>query len=124
MSFQYFSNTTRDGVEADNSQSNLSIVSNTVTNSVLGQTKDNIETPNTLNVAFGFISDHVEAKKSTNSFRELLTSDMDSVYNHPKVEVEIYICTLRSVVDYVLVQPQNALNTNLDSPLDSNPASG
>ena len=57
------SNTTRDyvlgqhGVKAENSQSNLSIVSNTVTNSILGQTEDNIESPKTLNVAFSLILD-------------------------------------------------------------------
>lgn len=118
------SNTTKDsvlgqhGVEAENSQSNFSIVSNTVTNSVLGQTEDNIESPKTLNVAFGSISDQVEAEKSTHSFRELLTSDMDSVSNQPKVEAEISMCTLSSVVDSALVQPGNALNTNLDSPSD------
>ena len=49
------SNTTRDsilgrhGVEAENSQSNLSIVSNIVTNSVPGQSEDNIESPKNLN---------------------------------------------------------------------------
>lgn len=118
------SNTTRDsvlgqhGVEAENSQSNLSIVSNTVTNSVLGQTEDNIESPEALNVAFGSISDQVEAEKSTHSFREILTSDMDSVSNQPKVEAEISMCTLSSVLDSVSVQPGNALNTNLDSPSD------
>ena len=96
----------------------MSIVSNIVTNFVLGQIDDNIESPKTLNVEFGSILDQVEIEKYTHSFRELLTSDMESVYNHPKVEAEIYICTLRSVVDYVSVQPQNALNKNLDSPLD------
>ena len=43
---------------------------------------------------------------------------MDSVSNQPKVEAEISMCTLSSVVDSVLVQPGNALSTNLDSPLD------
>ena len=67
------------GVKAENSQFNLSIVLNIVTNYVLVQTKDNIESTKTLNVAFGSILDQVEAKKSTHRFKELLTSNMDSV---------------------------------------------
>ena len=118
------SDTTRDyvlgqhGVKAQNSKSNLSIVSNTVTNHVLGQTKDNIESPKTLNVAFGSISDQFEAEKSTHIFREMLTSYTDYVSNQPKVEAEISMCTLSSVVDSVSVQLGNALKTNLDSPSD------
>ena len=57
----------------------------------------------------------VEAEKTTDRFRKMLTLGMDFVSNKPEVEVENNNCRLRSVVDSVSTHPGNASSSNLDS---------
>jgi len=76
---------------------------------------DNYTLEKALNVAFDSTSLQVEAEKSTDSFRNTSTLDMDSVSNQPKVEAENNNCTLSSVMDSVSFQPGNVLSSNLGS---------
>ena len=69
-----------------------------------------------LNVAFDSTPIQVEAEKSTDRFRKMLTLGMDLVSNQPDLKVENNNCTSSSVVDSISAHPGNESSSILDSP--------